>query len=79
MDANEAKKTIADITCDIIANRGGMDTSRIRQWGAAYAHWKAACEPLTLAEIDEAIAEGRTQFAEADAELYAQGFDDGEI
>lgn len=59
MTASEAKKTISEITADIIGKRGDISTSRVRAWAAAYTHWRAACEPLSKDEIDEAIFEGR--------------------
>lgn len=56
---NDAKKTIREIAADIINTRGDVSSEHVLSYGRAYTHWRAACEPLTLSEINEAILDGR--------------------
>lgn len=72
MNATEAKHTISEIAGDIIRKRGDIHTSRVKQWGNAYAWWRDACELLTVDEIDDAIWEGRREFLDALADDHEE-------
>lgn len=70
MEANEAKKTVSEITTDILESRGDMGLSQVRKWTGAYSYWADACEVLTAQEIDDAMWDGLRAYTDSLADAH---------